>query len=51
MMITIDKEMYNFMEKSKLFSIPGQNDEIRITKFYDSEGHLCTHYGIDVMDE
>lgn len=51
MMTTIDKEMYNFMEKSKLFSIPGRYDEIRITYFYDSEGRICIHYGSEEADE
>ncbi len=51
MMITIDKEMYNFLEKSKLFSIPGQYDEIRTTYFYNADGQYCIHYGFDEEDE
>lgn len=45
MMLKIDENMYNFIEKSELFTILGNNDEITIKPFYDKEGHLYISYG------
>ena len=44
MMSRIDEEMYFFIDKSELFSIPGKKDEIETKVVVDKEGDISFTY-------
>ncbi len=51
MMMQIDEDMYNFIDKSELFLLPERFDERNVKYFYTQKGYLCTHYGVEDEEE
>lgn len=47
MLISLDEDAYALIDRSKLFSISGRNDEIRVTTFFDSTGRMALAYEDD----